>query len=445
MQLHDILSLFLNTIKDNKHVTVKGCFGSGKTFDLAVACHWFLNTNVDCKIATTAPGQRQVRDLLWAEIKHLQENSRVILPGVMLTERLIKGGKWYAAGFTGQKYNESSFQGYHAPRVLYGIDEACGVEPRVFGARRKLLMNDSDRFIAIGNALDRNTEFGRSFIDPLFVKLTITAFDCPNVKAGRTIIPGMVTSEWLKEMAPLEGTGLWKTYVMADFPEDTENALFPLAWIEAAFLRHEQGLGVNNSEKVVGCDVATSGSDLTVYAKWIGNYCESLSTVHGNDTQEVANQLELEIKRGYRAAVDSIGVGAGVADTLSHRGYDVARSIGSESSERKDSTGSFGFVNKRSELFWTLHELLDPKHPTPISLPRDEKLREELAVHTFEPVTGGKIRVLQKEKVKDLLGRSPDRADAIAISLAARGAEAYSAFETKGIITTNEETRNRWY
>jgi hypothetical protein len=137
-------------------------------------------------------------------------------------------------------------------------------------------------------------------------------------------------------------------------------------------------------------------------------------------------------------------VGAGVSDTLLHRGYDVARSIGSESSDRKDATGSFGFANKRSELFWTLHELLDPKHPNPVSLPRDEKLREELAVHTFEPITGGKIKVLTKEKVKDLLGRSPDRADALAISLAARGAEAYSAFSETGIIETNTESRRRW-
>lgn len=449
VKMHEGLAQFLNLIRDNKHVVVAGCFGSAKTFSLAVAAMWFLNTNTDSKVATTAPGQRQVRDLLWSEIRALHKTAKIKLSGAMLTERFVKGEKWYAAGFTGQKYNESSFQGYHARRIMYGIDEATGVDSQVFTARRKLLMNSEDKFIAIGNALDSNTEFARAFADPTFAKLRITAFDTPNVKAGKIVIPGMVTSDWVKEMEPLHGTALYKTYVLAEFPEENENSLFPLSWIEKAFLRWDELQGQERiGKQICGCDVATSGSDLTVIANWTGNVCESIRTYTGLDTQETANHLEMEAKRGYRIAVDSIGVGAGVADTLSHRGYSIVKVIGSETSLVKDSTYSFEFVNKRSELYWTLHELMDPANPQAIALPRDERLREELSVHTYEPVAGGKIRVLQKEKVKDLLGRSPDRSDALAISLAARNAQAFSAFGGESIIKARnqrEQTRSKWY
>jgi hypothetical protein len=48
-------------------------------------------------------------------------------------------------------------------------------------------------------------------------------------------------------------------------------------------------------------------------------------------------------------------------------------------------------------------------------LPPDEMLIEELTVPTYE-VLNGKIRVMKKVTMRELLRRSPDRADALCLT-----------------------------
>jgi len=50
-------------------------------------------------------------------------------------------------------------------------------------------------------------------------------------------------------------------------------------------------------------------------------------------------------------------------------------------------------------------------------LPPDEMLIEELAIPTYE-VTNGKIKVMKKETMRELLKRSPDRADSLCLTFA---------------------------
>jgi len=48
-------------------------------------------------------------------------------------------------------------------------------------------------------------------------------------------------------------------------------------------------------------------------------------------------------------------------------------------------------------------------------LPPDELLVEELQTPTYE-VRNGKIRIMQKQTMRELLKRSPDRADALCLT-----------------------------
>jgi hypothetical protein len=53
-------------------------------------------------------------------------------------------------------------------------------------------------------------------------------------------------------------------------------------------------------------------------------------------------------------------------------------------------------------------------------LPPDEMLIEELQVPTYE-VANGKIRVMKKDTMRELLKRSPDRADALCLTFTPSG------------------------
>lgn len=75
--------------------------------------------------------------------------------------------------------------------------------------------------------------------------------------------------------------------------------------------------------------------------------------------------------------------------------------------------GKIGFVNMRSQGYWQLREALDPDQEggSPIALPPDQELLGDLTVLTWEPTAHG-IQILPKEKVTEILGRSPDKGDA---------------------------------
>lgn len=424
--LWDKLVEYLWSVAQHQNTALKACFASSKTFGLAAICLWFLFTRYNSKVVTTAPTRRQVRDLLWADIASLHAHSKITLGGECLTERLQLGRRWLAVGFTANKRNQATFQGYHASGgLLYAIDEATGVAPNIFNARDRIIVSPEDRFVCIGNPTDPNCEFARAFKDPTFHKLQITAYETPNVRAGRTIIPGMMTVEWLRDKEARwkdRIPQLWLSMVMAEFPEGQDDALIPLSWIEAAMLRwetlREQQAVLDEARKILGIDVATTGTDFSVFAPRLGQWVEELHSYSGKDTQELAALAQIEHGRGYELAVDAIGVGAGVADALLQAGVPVHKVIGSAASDKKDSTGSFGFTNVRSELHWSMRERLDPAGPLPLALPRDELLREELAAPTWKPVIGGRVQVEPKDKVKEKLGRSPDRSDALINTLA---------------------------
>ena len=69
--------------------------------------------------------------------------------------------------------------------------------------------------------------------------------------------------------------------------------------------------------------------------------------------------------------------------------------------------------------YWRLREALDPTNPNPISLPPDPELLADLAAVRYKVVTMGKVAALQmrdKDEVREVLGRSPDKGDAVAMT-----------------------------
>jgi hypothetical protein len=109
-------------------------------------------------------------------------------------------------------------------------------------------------------------------------------------------------------------------------------------------------------------------------------------------------------------AVDVGGVGAGVVDRLRQLKYEVEQvhfGGGANDPQR--------FRNRRAELFWTLRERLEKGE---ISLPDDEELLADLSALRYAFTQDGRILLESKDDVRKRLGRSPDRADAVALAFA---------------------------
>ena len=68
----------LTAIAKHNYVAVRSCNGSGKTFTAALATLWWLTIHDEAIVVTTAPTERQVKNLLWRDnlgYSDIQSNS----------------------------------------------------------------------------------------------------------------------------------------------------------------------------------------------------------------------------------------------------------------------------------------------------------------------------------------------------------------------------------
>jgi hypothetical protein len=111
--------------------------------------------------------------------------------------------------------------------------------------------------------------------------------------------------------------------------------------------------------------------------------------------------------------VDATGVGAGVAPYM-QRGNCSAFAVKVASSPtQKTELGEFQIL--RDQIWWACREWL--RTDLGAMLPPDEELIEELTCPTYE-VVNGKVRIMKKDLMRELLKRSPDRADALCLTFA---------------------------
>ncbi|MGI8748779.1 MAG: hypothetical protein ACR2J4_10600, partial [Deinococcus sp.] len=202
------------------------------------------------------------------------------------------------------------------------------------------------------------------------------------------------------------------------------DALIPLAWIERAQARwqdytdkmKEDNLPFAGQEKMLGVDVAEFGSDTTVRTLRIGQYIAWQRVSSQEDTMVTAGRVAADMNEdaALEANVDVIGIGNGVARRLEElfgaRAHGINVAEGSSEPAR--------FINKKAEYYWNLRTLFEQGG---IMIPPDEELEEELSAIKYKIVdSSGKIQISKKDEMRkpENLGRSPDRADSLMLTIA---------------------------
>jgi hypothetical protein len=112
--------------------------------------------------------------------------------------------------------------------------------------------------------------------------------------------------------------------------------------------------------------------------------------------------------------VDSIGLGAGLADRLRELGLPVRDVNVSEVAALNPQANRL-----RDELWISVRDFLAQRA---CRLPKDENLRADLVTPKYNFTSSGKLQVEAKSDMKKRLRRSPDYADALALTFAGRGA-----------------------
>ncbi|WP_311221355.1 MULTISPECIES: LAGLIDADG family homing endonuclease [unclassified Acidovorax] len=253
------------------------------------------------------------------------------------------------------------------------------------------------------------------------------------VPTSRTFIPSRVDDNLFLTTTGYKATlqalpePLRSQMLRGDFNAGTSDPvwqLIPTEWVKAAQARWRER-DTKGLMTAMGFDPSRGGQDKSSAARRHRQWFDKIITAPGvvtKDGPSAAGFVAPLIRDGAVVCIDSIGIGSSALDFITGLGLHVHAVVGSEGSALMDKSGQLRFRNKRAEYYWLLREALDPTNPDPIALPPDQELLGDLTAPRYKVVTMGRsaaILVSSKDDIRLVLGRSPDKGDAVAMTFAA--------------------------
>ena len=426
----------------------------GKGHALAwLTYHWLQQD--DGRVLTSANTNDQVRENTWYEMRKCHR--RYQWPGDILTQRWRYNAAREAFGVTSDV--DDVFQGKHEGKLLVAFDESSGKRLDLLWEDMRTLVGEDGRILLQGNPKRRTGVFAKAMEGQYgFHVIRISGVDVADWQreVGFTL-PGLVTWSKLREWAehdcgfpagqsldelrnwatsntwahPESGLDLvggrrndwWRVHVLGLKPRGSLSLLFTPDALDTAMARLAEPMG----DWVLGVDVARAGGDRTVVFGRRGHHTEILfnlaTTTHTATYAKLKAWLEQvkaqkvlypKLAPAVRSVnIDSTGEGSGLADFMQRDGWPVRRIHFNGKPLDQEKYG-----NLRAELFFRLKDWLDVGG----CLPDMDELTEEL--EAMEPYyrergkDGAEQRMLPlKSQLKATLGRSPDLADALALTM----------------------------
>lgn len=167
----------------------------------------------------------------------------------------------------------------------------------------------------------------------------------------------------------------------------------------------------NSGTHTWALDVARYGEDTSVLTSRKGQELTLKNTYSKLGLMELSSKVAYEYNRvepkPQMIFVDGVGVGGGVADRLIQLGIPVMEVNGSSSPDNDI------YLNKRTEMYFNFKEFMD--HGKALT---DDETEEELLAIEYEYNSKDKIQLIAKSKIKEVIGRSPDKSDSFAMHFA---------------------------
>jgi len=404
----------LESVRDHPRTTVRSSHGVGKTAIAARIVLWFLKAHKDSRVITTAPTWLQVEQLLWREIRSAVMGTDKVFPTPTVA-KLEMGAQWFAVGISTNEPDR--FQGHHSNHLLLVVDEASGVDERIFQAAEGFLTAEGAKVLLIGNPTHPGGQFHRSFTTERarWHQIHISVNDSPNYTketVSEAVARAMPRRAWDDEVKQAWGaeSPMYQVRALGNFPDTGEDTVVSLSAVEKAQQRTLEPEG----EVTIGCDVARFGDDETVIVRRVGQVVRIVEAFNGKPTTHTAARVAFWATQQVDKAtivVDDSGVGGGVTDQLRARGLGVIAFNGGKAAHRP-----LRFPNRRSEQWFEAGAQMED-----LDLDPDEQLAADLTSPRYSYDLKLRQVVEKKEETKKRLGRSPDRADAVMLTLSAGG------------------------
>lgn len=205
-----------------------------------------------------------------------------------------------------------------------------------------------------------------------------------------------------------------------NYEASVTNAFIPGDIVQAAMLRGPKDVGARGGLRV-GVDPARYGNDRTGIVIRRGRVLLKKITLTKQDTMHVASTVRTELRaygtKPEQIAVDTIGIGAGVADILRSWYPDVVVD-GKTYKTVADVTGNNAvhdgvYFDVTAMMWGEMREWLK----TEVSIPNDEEIKSDLTVRRYK-FRGGEYVMESKDEMRARQVKSPDIGDALALTFA---------------------------
>lgn len=408
----------LESVVEHNQVACKSGQKTGKTTALAILSIWWPLTRYRGYCLITAPTFAQVKDPLWKEVWRIKteaERDGYALGGTIATDPST-GWTWPGDRKTFCRTTDrpERMQGISSPNLLVIVDEASGYDPNIWAPLVGNLAGGG-KLVATSNPTETSGPFFDAFTTKaeFWRRLTFRSDQTINVTDGRRVIPGLATREWVEERRREWGeqSATYHVRVLGEFPTQGDNAVIPIGVVQEAQRRTAATEGRLN----FGVDVARFGDDETVIRPRRGIHALMPKVLQGFDNVDVAGEvlkLARELRRDEHeiplVKIDSIGNGSGVVDVLSRCEEIEALAI-----NVAENATAEGYHRLRDQLWFALGDWLRAGG----CIEDDPRLLSELVAPTYGFDVRGRIQVESKDEIKKRLGRSPDRADGLALAI----------------------------
>ncbi len=466
----ELLRLLGSPHNDEWHgkVAVGAGVNFGKSYSGGIIVNWYFDCWGPCIVATTAPSQQSVVDLLWKEVRLLRSRADSrwgIGPQDFIGPQapaMRRAPDWWAKGYVAAK--GENFKGRHVENMCFLFDEAVGLSEMYFRMTKTMFKpNTTHLWICFYNPTNTGSAMYQEIIRPDsdWRVMELSNLEHPNVIAAlrgeEMPIPAAVSLEQVEEAMKDDceyidaadrlatdiewkpGSGIWlrpgqnfEGEHLGRWPSGDDTALWSNALWQAVSvpLRWEQTAISLEEIPRIGCDVARFGDDKTCTNVMWGDYSVFHESKGGQNTMRTCGRL-IEIAEIWAEKcnkfrdkhdhekitakmipikIDDDGVGGGCSDRLREQGY-LVWPIGAATRPMNGNR----YSSKRSELWFMTRDRARIGKLKLGLLPQKTliELRRQAMAPTWNLNSAGQREVERKDVTKIRLGRSPDDMDAM--------------------------------
>ena len=421
-------------------IAVRSGHGIGKGALSSWLIDHFMSTRVEPNIVVTANTKPQLETKTWRELDKwtaISRNSHWFKHTATAHYYTVDPSKemtWRANAIPWNKDRSEAFAGTHDRAVMLLMDEASAIHRNIWEVSEGAMTTDNCVHIALGNPTLASGAFFDCFESDYS---EVFAFE------GKTDVDGMLIGEQ-RCVKIKEGSGRWICFEVdsrfakmsnkdevrgqiarygldSDFcrvrvrgkpPRGSTLILISPYLYEECAQRTISESAFYSEPKIMGVDPSEGGADVACIARRQGLATFPFKTF-STRPERLAELLVREIEDWQPDAIflDETGAGNTVRYILEQRGYSqllYAVRGGNRPYEPKN------HYNLRTEMYCLLKEWMERGG----SLPHDHELKDELCIHECSLNLKDQYQLQDKREVKKNLGRSPNKADALALTFA---------------------------